>query len=366
MFSNFIKIRLVAFLTVLVLPGGLFAAECLDAEGATADPSEYPDETGYIVSIQADQGQGSINCGDFQGPGGPMVPVAITQEGGNGRVNSPILWSVSDPGGFSADLVFAASNDGKRCTQLYAGNAKIGNAAAGSKGGKQRTLIACTDEQEEELPPPPPTPPIPPDFTNAGCPPLFQALINEEGDEWDVMVLNGSFKGGVPEPGEDFNGEGRSAICIDQTLNGGDPATDISPPNRCVNRCIVPDAANDPDWIPLVDPVTTLPPSARLPGGLCTDTRPGFDGRFPIECRVCELTSEVPSDFFEPDLPFCWEQGQDANNPEFPDTFKNPPPDQGNQGWDVNGKFGSTCYLISGRTRSGYPYSYWAPSGCPN
>ena len=30
MFSNFIKVRLVAFLTVLVLPGGLFAAECLD------------------------------------------------------------------------------------------------------------------------------------------------------------------------------------------------------------------------------------------------------------------------------------------------------------------------------------------------
>jgi hypothetical protein len=100
-----------------------------------------------------------------------------------------------------------------------------------------------------------------------------------------------------------------------------------------------------------------------------------LDGRFPIECRVCELTAIVDSDFFEPELPFCWEQGQDVQigttdpkgdpNP-FPNTFKLPPPDQGNQAWTVNGKFGSICYLISGRTRSGYPYSYWAPSGCPN
>lgn len=363
MFSNFIRIRLVAFLTVLVLPGGLFAAECLDAEGATADLTQdpldagiNPDETGYIVSIQADQGQGSINCGDFQGPGGPMYPLDITQQGGNGRVNNKSVWTVLDPIGWSADLVFAASNDGKRCTQFYAGNAKSGYAAAGSKGGKQRTLIACTDRQEEELPPPPPTPPTPPDITEDGCPEDFQNAINISGDEWDVMILNGSPKGAA-------GGEGRSAICIDQTLNGGDP-NDPNPPalNRCANRCIVPDAANDPDWIPLIDPTTGLPPSERQPGGLCTDTRPGFDGRFPIACRVCELSNIVQSDPFEPDLQFCWEQGQDVNN----GTFMDPPPDQGNQGWDVNGKFGSTCYLISGKTRSGYPYSYWAPSGCPN
>ena len=67
-----------------------------------------------------------------------MVPVAITQEGGSGSTSNSVRGLVSDPDGFSADLVFAASNDGARCTQLYAGNAKIGNAAAGSKGPTNR------------------------------------------------------------------------------------------------------------------------------------------------------------------------------------------------------------------------------------
>jgi len=367
MFSNFIKVRLVAFLSVLVLPGGLFAAECLTAEEATADLTQdpldqgiNPDETGYIVSIQVDQGQGTLNCGDFQGPGGPMYPLEITQQGGNGSVNDKSVWTVLDPDGWSADLVFAASNDGKRCTQFNAGNAKSGYAAAGSKGNKPRILIACTDRQEEELPPEPPTPPLPPvtsfdgDCSANPDTAAFQTEINDQ-DRFDWVILGG---GPDPDTGEESN----TAVCIRNIAGTGDGSGEM---NRCVNRCVVPadEATTGVPWYPLGD-------AARNTGGVCAGSvGPDGDGRFPIACRVCELSDIVQADFFEEDIPFCWEQGQDlrgANDLEFPNTFKLPQPTQGEQGWTVDGVNGSTCYLISGRTRTGYPYSYWAPSGCPN
>ena len=369
MFRNYIKARLAVFLAVFVLPGTLLAAECLTAIDANADPTLYPENTGYATLVQVDQGQGSINCSDFIGDNGPMEPVefpnfkvsgGVNGEGIIGTVDFPLNWEtndVSDPETFIKLVFIGNSGDGSRCTQFYTKNATAGKLGSGFKTNKASDFVACTEGDPEEIPEPI-VPPTPPDLTEAGCPDDFQNVINIKDDEWDVMILSGSPKG--------VGGEGRSALCIDQTLNGGDP-NDPNPPalNRCANRCIVPDAANDPNWIPFDDP-------EREPGGNCTETGPSFiaTGRFPIACRVCELSSIVQSDFFEPDLQFCWEQGQDvqpAIQPSQPTgDFKLPPPDQGNQGWDVNGKFGSTCYLISGKTRSGYPYSYWAPSGCPN
>jgi hypothetical protein len=274
-----------------------------------------------------------------------------------GTEENPIYWTSSDPElpATNIDNMYISNNDGSRCLQIYSGNAVAGWAGAGTRN-KPSTIVACADSYTEPVPPPPPTLPTPPQITGKDCPKPFQDAIDMT-DQWDVLTVFG---------GSGVN-EGGSIVCVDQTLNqpaGGNLLAAADPLlNRCVNRCITPDATTTTiDWFPLNDSTN------RGDGGVCEGPGDAF-GRYPIECRVCELTEVVDSDFFEPDLPFCWRQGQDVqpNEPATSDsTMKPPPPDQGNQAWTVNGKFGSTCYLISGRTRSGYPYSYWAPSGCPN
>ena len=67
MFRDYMKTRLAVFLAVFALPGGVFAGVCLTPEQAT-DPADM----GFAVAIQSDQGQGSIECSAFIGPGGPM------------------------------------------------------------------------------------------------------------------------------------------------------------------------------------------------------------------------------------------------------------------------------------------------------
>jgi hypothetical protein len=334
------KTRLVAFLAVLALPGVLVAGVCLTPEQATND--DDPLETGFAVAIQADQGQGAIDCSAFIGPGGPMEDIThlVTQDKtvGTAVPYAPILWSVSDPLNpeAHADVVFIGNSDGSRCTQYYKANARSGFAAAGTKTNKDATLVACSDGFFEEVPVVV-VPPVPPVSTSDSCEvdsesAKLQQAINDNG-KYDVVI--GIGRG---EKGDN------TAICSDTTGLGAQ--------KRCIDRCVTPDSDS---------PVGYDPDALECQG----------DGPFfPMKCRACELSSVIDSDPFVDDSPqFCWEQLQkvDLDDPNYlPDgSFKKAPGPKSNQVWKVDEYAGSTCYKISGTTDSGYRYAYWVPTGCP-
>ena len=359
-----IKTKLMLIMAVFTLPVLVSAGECLTPLQATNRDKE-DDEKGFATQVQADQGQGSIDCSAFIGLGGPMQSISVNQNTLIGTVDEPIKWSVLE-GQADVDVIYIGNSDGSRCTQFYSGNARSGYAGAGSKTNKDAILVACTDNQSEPEPPEPPTPPTPPITTiNGECSgddtKAFQAAIDGS-EKFDWVIIGGR--------DTSSGGEGNTAICVDQQNTVGtngvaaaaaeDTTGDIM--TRCVERCITPDPATTGVlWYP-------LDADERKPGGICTGNG-DVNGFFPIECRACELSSEVASDIFDPDTQFCWEQAQRAEtgNEHFPNgSFTLPPPEQGEQSWTVKGRQGSRCYLISGATQSGYRYSYWAPSGCPN
>jgi len=336
MFISDTRLRTVVVAAALALPVMVSAGECLTTEEAT-NTIEEDGETGYATQIQSDQGQGGINCSAFTGPGGAMYQIPVAQDKLKGPVSDPIKWSVTDPDpDINVDVVFIGNSDGSRCSQFYSGNARSGFAGAGTKRNKDATLVACSDGFVEPLPPEPPVPPTPPlttidgDCSSDPSTAAFQMAINDNPD-YDYVIVGGR--------NDDSGGEGNTAICVDQQNGDGRM-------KRCVERCITPDADSPVAYAPN-DP-ECLDPTAAI---------------FPLKCRACELSSVVDSDLFEPDLPFCWEQAQKVDLDA--ETFRLPPPEQGEQGWTIKGRQGSRCYLISGQTQSGYRYSYWAPSGCP-
>jgi hypothetical protein len=355
MFIGNTRLWVVLVAVALALPVQVSAAECLTTLEATN--TEDVAETGYATLIQADQGQGTIDCSAFSGPGGMMVPVP-------GGVTTPVNsigWSITstDPE-IHADLIFASSSSGARCTQQYAGNARSGNATAGTKK-RGVTILACTDGDLEELPPEPleaPTPPL--------------TTIGSECTGDTLGVIQGAIDGSllydwVIVGGRDTTtagGEGNTAICVDQENNVVDgllPTDDLMA--RCVERCITPLNTSRVPWFPLdADP-------QRQAGGICTGNG-DENGRFPIECRVCELTSEVASDIYQPDLEFCWELEQRADVPGGEPvplqngSFTLPPPFQGEQSWTVRGSHGSQCYTFVGQTQTGEYYTFKYPAGC--
>ena len=339
MFRNYIKTKLGVVVVMLALPA-MVSALCLSTDDAT-DPAD----NGFATQVQADQGQGSIDCTAFIGRGGPMHQIPVWQDKTIGTVTTPpgpINWKVTDPDiNANVDVVFVGNSDGSRCTQFYSGNARSGFAAAGEKTNKDSLLIACSDDFSEPAPPPAPVPPI---TTTDNCSSdpnteAFQLAINNN-PNYDWVILGGR--------NTESGAEGNTAICVDEG-NGNGKMT------RCVERCITPAADATVPWY--------------APGTPEYDANCLGDGPFfPIECRACELNSVVASDLFDPDTQFCWEQAQKATlgSAHFPNgSFKLPPGEQGEQGWTVKGRNGSQCYLISGATQSGYRYSYWAPSGCP-
>lgn len=341
MFKDNIKMKLAVVMAVFTLPA-LVSAECLTTETATNDA-----DTGYATQIQADQGQGSIDCSAFIGRGGPMYQIPVSQDKLIGTVTEPpgpIKWEVTDPDiNVNVDVVFIGNSDGSRCTQFYSGNARSGFAAAGTKTNKESTLIACTDDFSEPAPLPAPVPPVTTNDTCADDPNTadFQTAINNN-PVYDWVIVGGR--------NTTSGAEGNTAICVDEG-NGNGVMT------RCVERCITPATDATVPW---------YQPGSAAHTANCLGDGPFF----PIECRACELSSVVESDLFDPDTQFCWEQAQKATlepRGDFPGgSFKLPPGEQGEQGWTVKGRNGSQCYLISGATQSGYRYSYWAPSGCPN
>lgn len=336
MCRNLTTILAVAVLTV---PAQV-SAICL-----TPDQATDTDDSGYATAVQADQGNGSIECSAFIGPGGPMFQIPVQQDKTIGTVDpfSPIRWTVNDPDmSVNADVVFIGNSDGSRCTQYYKGNARSGFAAAGTKDNKDATLVACSDGFSEPQPAAPPTPPV---STSGDCTQdpddaALQSAINDNG-KYDVVI-------GIGRGDKGDN----TAICSD--TNG------LGAQKRCVDRCITPDP---------LSPVTWYEPGTLEYEDNCTGDGPFY----PIECRACELSSVIDSDPYVNGSPqYCWEQLQKADlSYKGPDgnllngSFKKAPGPKSNQVWKVDEYAGSTCYKISGTTDTGYQYAYWVPTGCP-
>lgn len=265
-----------------------------------------------------------------------------------GTVDSPIFWSVPDSEPDNVDVVFVGNSDGARCTQSYSGNARSGFAGAGTKTNKNAILLACTDNYSEPEPPALPVAPKPP-IIGENCDSdedtsAFQKAIDNN-PNYDWVIAGGRNK--------ESGGEGNTAICVDRFNGDTDGNGKIT---RCVSRCVTPPTGSDVPWF--------------APGSDDYIEYCGGDGPFfPIECRACALSTEVVSDYFDPETQFCWEQAQKAevgSNKFANGSFKLPPPEQGRQAWDIKGRKGSYCYLISGQTQSGWPYAYWVPSNCPD
>jgi hypothetical protein len=379
MIKYYLNIKRMMVMAVFVMPTLVSAAECLTGEQATDYPMSDPPSdcldgrqcmgvanNGFAIAVQADQGQGSIECSDFVGRDGEdmhAVTFPIYLDTATGTVNDEIGWTTLNPAdsgatydpGKNVDVMFGANSDGSRCTEFFTDNAVAGYVAAGIKTPrKQLQVVACADNFTDTTVPAPLPKPVPPKVTtNGGCPAPFQNAVNKEDDEYDWIIMGGrNMAGGM---------ENNTAICVDQNVN--DETDQVM--KRCVERCITPESdVSDPIWYSL----NSNQRDPEYTGAVCTGN--GDGGRFPIECRVCELSTKVESDIFDAGIPFCWEQAQDvqlsSDSPAGDNTFKLPQPEQGEQGWTVKGRHGSTCYLISGQTQSGYRYSYWAPSGCPN
>jgi len=356
--NNFMKMKAAVVVAAFALPSITFAdGLCLTAFEATDE-----NDSGRGTLVQGDQGQGSIDCSVFQGYDSGMQDISqyIELEGGVsnlgviGTVTEPLFWKVSDlaPADIHVDVLFISNaGDGSRCSQFYVNNAHSGYAGAGLKINKDSTVVACADSHFDPQPIPAPTPPLATNGDNdcgVGDTKVFQDAIDAS-NGYHGLILFG--------PGV---AEGSSGLCTKTNLKDDPEKGKLK---QCVNRCINP-AAN-PDLqrnTPVFDD-----PSAN---SVCTGDGPFY----PIECRVCELHTDV-EDPQNPGVEYCWEQIQKANledtaNPQLPDysngTFKKAPGSKGEQVWGIDRKHGSDCYLINGKTASGWPYSYWFPSGCPD
>ena len=151
MFMNYLKTKLAVCISLFALPALVSAGVCLTPEQATD-----PEDNGFATAVQSDQGQGSIDCTAFIGPGGAMFEIPVAQDKPVGTVDplDPIQWTVTDPDlSVNADVVFIGNSDGTRCTQFYKSNARSGFAAAGTKNNKAATLVACSDGFSEPEPP---------------------------------------------------------------------------------------------------------------------------------------------------------------------------------------------------------------------
>src|SRR5210317_1880524 len=97
MIKNYLKINLVMVMAVFAMPALVSANECLTPVEATDSSVE---NNGFAVAVQADQGQGAIDCSAFIGKSGdPMVPaVGFTlTEGANGSGVNPTAGTMGSP-----------------------------------------------------------------------------------------------------------------------------------------------------------------------------------------------------------------------------------------------------------------------------
>jgi hypothetical protein len=347
MHNNFMKLQAAVVLALLAISSTTLAdINCLTAAEATDT-----NDNGYAVAVQGDQGQGSIDCSVFEGFNGPMHPVtAILLEGGVGNtgtigtVDDPLHWSVTDPDpNVHVDIAYILnSGDGQKCIITMANNSRAGNAGAGLKTNKDSTFVACADDYSTPQPAPTPTPPLATDQNN-------DCATNPDTAGFQTLIDNNPLFHGLILFGPGIE-EGNSGLCTSKNLGDGKL-------KRCVNRCIKPGTTPN---------VAYNTPFYDDPGSyqVCTGDGPFY----PIECRACELHTDVVADPNSPNTEFCWEQIQKAEltSTHFPNgSYKKAPGSKGEQVWGIDRKHGSDCYLINGRTASGWPYSYWFPSDCP-
>ena len=212
--KNYLKLKQVMVIAVFVMPTLVSAVECL-----TPDQATDSDGVGFAVTVQSDQGQGSIDCSAFIGlEGTPMEPITISQDKPTGTILNPIKWSLPEGAPFThnVDVVFIGNSDGSRCTQFYMGNARSGFAAAGNKTNKPSTIVACTDGDTDLITLP--TAPEPPITTTDDCSnneftSAFQTAIDNN-PVYDWVIVGGR----NTESGK----EGSTAICVDRFNGAGD------------------------------------------------------------------------------------------------------------------------------------------------
>ena len=205
-------------------------------------------------------------------------------------------------------------------------------------GPYDKLRFACSDGgvTEEELPDEPIT------SLNGGCAAdegdfslIQQAVSETENIAWVVGV------------GSTDTENDKTGLCVQGGTN------DLA---RCDEQCIVPVDSSDFPYAP-DDPV-------------CKSGVLDEDGTvvFPLSCRPCALTEEVPP----PDgsKSYCWERSHQrvvvdplTETLVFQDFFI-PVKTKANGTIRYNSFQGSTCYQISTSYR-GQVFSYWTPSNCP-
>ncbi|MCP3877697.1 MAG: hypothetical protein GY701_04790 [Sulfitobacter sp.] len=301
---------------------GLCATTCLPAYvGATGHPphpqcNHNLEETGAEF-VTIDSGAGNLRCNKIFGPFGKMDQVSVNKHCDNNGCKVDAT-NASNP----FDAVVIGTN-GRSCVYTF----KDALKAEYLKGSHNRFRFACSDGgvTEPDLPDEPIT------SLEGGCSAdtgdfslIQQAVADSNSIDWVFGV------GGTDAEND------KTGLCVK-----GDEI-DIS---RCDEQCIVPVQEDyDPNCSEGMKP----------------------DGSFPLSCRPCALTEEVPP----PDgsKSYCWERSHQRaaiveGEIEFNDFFI-PVKTKSTGSLRYSSFEGSTCYQVT-TTYRGRVYSYWTPSGCP-
>lgn len=301
------------------------------------------------------KGQGNLACSDFFGPNGVVMQNASVCGTVDISISgSTASWSINSMTQECTGDVFVANRaDGQSCVYNYQKDTIADGNLTAPESSSIKDGIVCTDLQLVADPVSPDSDP-PPVVTDNGCSntTLQAAVENQDassGVPIDVLLGVGTSEDGSTQ---------QLAVCTDQSTN--QPTT----LEQCVDRCETVDG-----W-----PLTVGKHSPDCTGEAEFDPNafPMYfsDGRLPIACRRC-ATSGAP-DFNPPTGPnipagtqYCWELESRVAETADGLTFRNPNGSTSGAQFTVQRLDGTVCYKISGQTSGGYPYSYYAPAGCP-
>jgi hypothetical protein len=303
------------------------------------------------ASVLQQSGQGNLACTDFIGQNAdPQITgmadvttdpsIVVTYGAGKKSLD----WVINSPT-LEADVVIVEAADGKRCSYFYPNDARQGFQLSPGSDRSIKSATFCTDNALVDPPPPPPPPPQPiSTFGNCAGDPRtakIQQAVNDgdlnQDNSIDVIV---GF-------GEDDNGEFTLAVCSDEADGSQVP---------CAGWC-------ERDGYGITfgkgSPACTAALAAAPYNGM-----PGPNGELPIECRPCELASNVQptGPTLPPDADYCWQHSHqvDANESFFIPVKKT---ETGSATWT---RFeGSSCYEVK-VTFYGVEYTFYTPEGCPN
>lgn len=329
-------------MTLLVL----FASQPALAQVACSN-----DAAAYSI-VEQKKGQGNGDCSIYKGPGGaPMYPLAVDAPVG-GLTTSWVALPGAENGPF-ADVAVVAAADGSTCIITYTKDIASDGNMTTANGKPVKEIQVCTDGMARAEPPPPPEPK--PIVTGEDCEVVAEQLQTAIEGLPQVDVVFGV---GLVAP--DSNAT-QLSLCSDRTPTDNGP---VSHQRQCVDRCETP---------------TGYPDMVGPEGSECGDPLP--DGRLPIGCRRCATSGypdynrpsgpNIPDDG-ETVVPWCWElmtnvaETTGPLDPDadpaltYPPTWSYRPIERMDEStFSAKRVSGSLCYLLTGRTSSGYPYSAW-------